>query len=263
MHMGLNKQLKQLVILAIAALPVYNPSLAFSSFDAQGNSQGDIHAEIIREALRDSISEPNLNFMIQASQSQDAAGKEAAGDSRRHFDNNNFNAALAYIDREKKMALNYAADADQDFQNHAQCLRHLALMLHTAQDFYSRSNYVELLLEDPRNRRDPLNLSLVDWSKIPSGYVGQTSGTELNSGLQDSKDNADLAEGKKMSGGYSYFQIARELAIKETQRQWNLFATLVQGRYRDRANAILTAIKTTSIKSGSNAGSSPDLDLEP
>jgi hypothetical protein len=51
----------------------------------------------------------------------------------------------------------------------------------------------------------------------------------------------------------TYYQIARALAIRETQRQWDLFQALVRRRYAAHAAAITTAFKQASC---------PDVDLK-
>lgn len=258
MAKGGNVRFVQIVLSALLLLPA--AAAAFSSSGANG----DIHGEITKEALRGTISDANLEFLVKAEDSQDAAGSEGAGDAHRHFSDGNFQAALAYMDREKKKALNYAADADTDAVNRAQCLRHFALALHTAQDFYSHSNYVELQLEDGFKRRDPYSIDVVDWARVPDGYAGKVSGHPLgvigDKGADISKENATTDEGKKAAGPSTYFKVARDLAVRETQRQWNVFETLVRNRYHTRAEAILTALKTASPAAGGSPDSVPDIE---
>lgn len=231
-----------LILLACWAVDGY----AFSSFSDRG---GDVHGQITRDALAGTIFDANLAVIIKAVVSQDISGSEGANEARRHFGDDNFSASLAYIDREKKKALNYASDADTDPDNRARSLKHFGLMLHAAQDFYSQTNYVELALEDSRKRADPFNIELADWAKIPDGYVGPASGTRLTSAKYNmdlDKDNAHTPEGKKAAAGTTYFMIARDLAVRETQRQWNLFEALLKGRFQTRAVAIIAALKEAS-----------------
>jgi hypothetical protein len=237
-------------------------SCAFSSCQADG---GNIHEQILRDALRGTVSDTNIEFVAKACDSQDEPGSDGARESRRHFDDCNFAGALGYIDREKKKALNYAAEADADPVSRAHCLRHLGLMLHTVQDFYSRSNYVELQLEDMTKRANPYSIDVVDWSKVPAGYVGKKSGDVLASGYrkdakpvqgaegtaklsyeQLNKDNPESSEGKKPDAGSTLFKVARDLAVRETQRQLNMFEALIRTRYQGRADAIITALHQAS-----------------
>ncbi|HEY9870023.1 MAG TPA: HET-C-related protein [Candidatus Obscuribacterales bacterium] len=261
------------VVLALAfPLCLFVPALSSSSQPATGAS---IHEEITREALKGTISDANLDFMIKAVISQEAPGSDGLAEPRRHFGDGNFAAAVAYMDREKKQALNYAADADKDGENRGQVLRHLGLMLHTAQDFYIHSNYVELQLEDPRRKQDPLGLELVEWARVPDGYVGKESGAALTAGWADtgkppessgsagsaggSRDNPGPSKGKKAAGGMTYLDIARELAVRETQRQWNLFEALVKGRFHERAGAIIAALKQEAISADASPDASPEI----
>jgi len=272
------------VLWALAGcLPLCIPGYSFSTFE---NSGGNVHEQITREALAGTISDANLSFIVKSCNSQDAPGSDSLSDPRRHFQDGNFSGALGYIDREKKQALNYAADADADPQNRAQSLRHFGLMLHTVQDFYSRTNYLELQLENASKRQDPYSIEVVDWAKVPDGYLGKTSGAALTSvackassatttsdqgtkskepagskGQADlSKDNGSTAEGKKAVGSSTYFKVARDLAVRETQRQWNLFETLIRGRFHARADAIIAALKQASPDAKASPDSLPDLD---
>jgi len=234
-----------------------------------------VHEDITRQALHDTISDANLDFIVKAVDSQNAPGSEGVSEGRRHFTDGNFSAALAYMDREKKQALNYAGSADTDAGDRAQALRHFGLMVHTAQDFYSSTNYVELMLEDSKKTADPLGLDLVDWARVPDGYAGKSSGLPLSAAVSRAKtgsgaaqaagtpdfnkDNANSPAGKKKVGGITYFDISRDLAIRETQRQWNLFEALVRGRFHERAGAIVDALKKAAPASEGAGG--PSLDI--
>lgn len=227
------------------------------SFSSSTSSGGNIHEQITRDALSGTISDTNLDFLVKSCQSQDTPDGDGIKEARRHFADSNFNSALGYIDREKKKALNYAGEADTDPESRARCLHHFGLMLHTVQDFYSKTNYVELQLEDARKASNPYNLDLVDWSKVPDGYSGKRTGAGLacaslsgGAGKEASsdwqKENPDSAEGKKSAGGTTYFRMARDLAVRETQRQWNSFEALIRSRYQGRADKIIVALKQSS-----------------
>jgi hypothetical protein len=254
-------RLNSFVFLLVATFAL-QPAHCFSSFDADG---GNVHEQITKEALSGIVSDTNLAFIVKAVNSQDAPGEESATEPRRHFDDGQLSAALSYIDREKKKALNYAADADTDAENRAHCLKHFGMLLHTAQDFYSRSNYLEIQLEDGAKRANPYSIEVVDWAKVPDGYVGSKAGDALTSGKKSgqktpatgqaaagisyqelNKDNAQSTEAKKTLPGTNYFNLARALAVRETQRQWTLFEALIRGRYLQRADAIISALKQAS-----------------
>lgn len=240
--MKLNSDLlvKGLAVAVVLAQPT--PGLAFSSSAGQG---GKLHAEITEEGLRGTIGASNLKLIIDANESQDKKESEGAKDSRRHFAAKTVESALSYIDREKKSALNYACEADTDQDSRANALRHFGMLLHSAQDFYSQSNYVELSLKSPNYRGDPLQIPLVDWSQVPGGYAGLVANAadSLDNAQLFGKDNPTTDEGKKVAGKTTYYNIARELAIRETQRQWTLFETLIRNRCGERAAKIIAALK--------------------
>lgn len=210
------------------------------------DKNGGIHAQIIKEGLGNQFSATNLDIIINASESQDAAGSEGAKEPRRHFDAKTLQSSLAYIDREKKKILNYAQDADSNPNNRARVLHHLGLMLHTVQDFYSRSNYVELRSKQLKGGKlsNPYDMELVDWSKLPEGYDG---GGEALGVAEVKKENPE--DGGKPLGPATHYKVARELAIRETQRQWTSLESLIRNRYQNRASLILTALKEASCPS--------------
>jgi hypothetical protein len=236
--LGAAKRLVAVIAVCIGAMP----ALAFSSFENQG---GRLHAEITEEGLRGTVAQPNLKLIVDANEAQDRKDGEGARDHRRHFASKNVDSALAYIDREKKSALNFAAEADTAEESRAGALRHFGMVLHTAQDFYSQSNYVELQLQEPRFRADPLLIPLVDWSRVPAGYAGliANAADSMDSAQNFNKDNPSSEQGKKLAGKTSYYNIARELAIRETQRQWTLFETLIRSRCGERSAKIIAALR--------------------
>lgn len=231
--------------LAIAAFAAQPAVQAFTSIEG-----ANIHADITAEALRGVLSEGNLKFVIEANQNQDKPGTEGIAELRRHFGDESFLSALAYIDREKRRALNYAVESDTDAEARGYALRHFGEMLHSVQDFYSRTNYIELMVANSQYKQSPYDIPLVDWTKVPAGYPGlkcfSAKAGSSNAGelALIVKDNAETSGGKKViSGKVTQFQVAKELAIRETSRQWNLFETLIRSRTGSRAPAIIAALK--------------------
>lgn len=228
-----------LILLSLAT--VQTSALAF-----QDGASGNIHGRITRDALKGALSETNLKVIVEANEAQDKPGSEALAEIRRHFGDQRFISSLGYIDREKKRALNYAAEADVDPECRGRALRHLGEMLHVVQDFYSRTNYLELMLQNPVYKADPYNIPLVDWQKVPAGYEGlkccpMAGGAEAGALI---KDNADTTQGKQtIQGKTTYFQVAFDLACRETQRQWNLFETMLRNRCGARSAAVIAALK--------------------
>lgn len=208
-----------------------------------------VHAQITKDALGQTFSDSNLKSIIAANESQDVPGSEGAAEARRHFSANTLVSAVGYIDREKKRALNLASEADTDPRSRADALRHLGMLMHTVQDFYLRSNYLEMQLETQSNIEDPFNIPLVDWSKVPDG-ITTAGGLKLTGADPTSaedvlvKDTAETPGGKKViSGKITQHAVAKDLALRETQRQWNVFETLLRTRCGDRAPAVLAALR--------------------
>ncbi len=223
-------------------------SLAFSSSESTG---GAIHEQITREALKDLFSEANLKVIIDANAAQDKPGSEGQTELRRHFGDERFASSLGYIDREKKRALNYASESDTDPGQRGRALVHFGEMLHCAQDFYSRTNYLELMLGNESFRNDPYSIPLIDWAKVPAGYPGLIAFNAKAGASNESagivKDSPTSEEGKKIvSGKTTYFQVTRDLALRETQRQWNSFESMIHNRCGERAAAIIAALKQAS-----------------
>jgi hypothetical protein len=215
------------------------------------------------------LAEANLAAIVAANDSQDLPSGDGATEKRRHFDGASMSASVGFINREKTRALNLASEADTDLESRSDALRHFGLMIHCVQDFYLRSNYVELQLEQKQNKSEPYNIALVDWSKIPDGYSGTSSGTRLTAAKQGAtddilnKDSGSTSGGKQIvDGDVTYFKVARDLALRETQRQWNLFETLLRARCGSRAPAVVAALRQADTgsdgKTSSNSSEGKD-----
>lgn len=247
--MKLSQVLPFLLAAVSTALSFTQGSFAFSS---SNNTGGLVHEEITREALKGIFSENNLKFLVDANNALDQSGSEAVSDLRRHFGDEKFSSSLAFLDRERKRALNYALESDTDPEQRGRALAHFAEVLHCVQDFYSRTNYIELMVAgNPGYKDDPYSLPLADWQKVPDAYPGLVNFSNKAANLPEKasivKDSAGTECGKKIvSGKVTYFQVARDLAVRESQRQWNIFETMIRNRCGARAAAILAAIKAAS-----------------
>jgi hypothetical protein len=230
--------------LMIYAIASFFAICAAYAFDPAQGDQGDAHKEIVKQALYDVLAPGNLAFVekVVAFQSQQ-------DDPRRHFAQGNLDKSKAYIERESKVAINYASDADANVKSRERALMHLGLAMHTAQDFYCRTNYLELQLDALSKKGaglDPYTCDLIDWTNLQA-YQGLAASPEFD------KCAPNSPEGAKKYGTMSYYQIARALAIRETQRQWETFDALVRRRYAAHATTITTAFKQASC---------PDVDLQ-
>lgn len=221
------------------------PALGFGSSDG---TSANAHEQITRDALGGLFSEANLKVVIEANLAQDKSGSSGLAELRRHFGDEHITSSLRFIEREKTRALNYACEADTDGQLRGQALSHFGELLHSVQDFYSRSNYLEIMFSNNHYRNDPYSVPLVDWQKVPEGYPGlETFRTTKAETAAFVKDSGTTEGGKKIvDGKTTYFSVARELAVRESQRQWNMFETMIRNRCGARAAAVIAALKQAS-----------------
>ncbi len=207
-------------------------ALSFGSDEA-----GNIHEQITQDALKGTICDANLKLVIKGSSAADVAGAEGAKDPRRHFKTGELAKCLALVDREKRKMINYAQNADTDEKARAKVLFLFGQILHTLQDFYSRSNYIEL--REKQFKDDIYSMEVADWTNLQDQE--SKTGTHLKfEGVDKSLPTQD--EGKKSVGGTTYFKVAKELALRESQRQWNLMETLIRNKAEKRGSDVITAI---------------------
>lgn len=230
-------------------------SMAFGSDDS-----GNIHESITKEALNGTICDANLQLVVKGSGASDLPGAEGAKDPRRHFKTGELSKCLALVDREKRKLINYAQNADTDEKSRARVLFLFGEVLHTLQDFYSRSNYVELKEEQFKN--DMYSMDLADWTELDS--PDSKIGSKLKFEGFD-KSTPSQPESKKSVGDTTYFKVARELALRETQRQWNLIETLIRNKADKRGTDIIVAITKSacSVKVANEILNDPKPELVP
>lgn len=208
-----------------------------AAFSFGSDESGNIHEQITQEALTGTICDANLKLIVKGSSAADVAGAEGAKDARRHFKTGDIGKCMALVDREKRKLINYAQNADTDEKSRAKVLFLFGQVLHTLQDFYSRSNYIEL--RENQFKNDLFSMDLADWTDLQEqeskiGLQLKFEGFDKSTPTQD--------EGKKSVHGTTYFKVAREMAIRETQRQWNLMETLIRNKAEKRGTDIITAI---------------------
>lgn len=88
--------------------------------------------------------------------------------------------------------------------------------------------------EEYAKRKEQNDLqSALDYALKP----GQLLHMELN------KDSATQLQGKVAEGKETLFSLAKALAVKDTERQWQYFEEQVKAKYGDHAAAILSAVK--------------------
>ncbi|MGZ6316412.1 MAG: hypothetical protein ACXWNQ_04060 [Anaerolineales bacterium] len=131
-----------------------------------------VHVQIMRRALTDKFSPHALDVMIQANVRQDSLFNQLGHDEF-HFDGNAFAASRAYIEQQRAL-IRPALEAGKV----EQAWQAFGRLTHTAQDFYSHSNYVDLWLACQPNGMvpgageiDPLDDTLIENPSLRSGKM--------------------------------------------------------------------------------------------
>ena len=129
-----------------------------------------VHVAVMRRALGDLFASHALHSIIAANVEVDALWNQVGHDEL-HFDNNAFDRSYAYIAGQRAL-IRPALEAGQP----PRAWRAFGRLTHTAQDFYSHTNYVGLWLESRAdglvpepNGIDPLDSSLVESPSLRSG----------------------------------------------------------------------------------------------
>lgn len=207
-----------ILILAASMVPI-----ALASSPAPDQPR---YSSILREALSQQFDRGNLDLVSKYIETQDAVpAKQVKGSAYALY-------LAQSIDRNQKKFVNLAQAADTNPRDRFYALKTFASLLHTVQDFYSKTDYISETIKAKSSKRgahavDPYQLDFADWEKIK------------NKSLQ--YESADIAtivpDGAK---------IARELSLRETQRQWEILEALIKQKYPDRSSNILTALKSAS-----------------
>ncbi len=131
-----------------------------------------IHVEITRSALAGSFSDRALEAIIAANLKQDRL-LALIGHDEYHFDSNAFAQSYAYL--EEQHALTVSSLETNDVPSAWSAFGRL---LHTAQDFYAHSNYIDLWLScqpdgalPTPSEVDPLDEDLIHTRALRSGRL--------------------------------------------------------------------------------------------
>jgi hypothetical protein len=131
-----------------------------------------VHARVTRRALGEIFSPRALAIILDSNVGMDALQNQLGHDEF-HFDNNAFEASRAYIVGQRALIPPALAAG-----NPRAAWVAFGRLTHTAQDFYSHSNYVDLWLACQPNGMvpsaseiDPLDDSLVENPSLRSGKV--------------------------------------------------------------------------------------------
>ena len=206
------------------------------------------HEEVTEQALKPTICPSNLKVIVLGAAGGANSGDLPGDDSYRHFKDKNLLKTLNYVEREKRKVLNFCATADVDQKSRVRALYHFGLILHTLQDFYSNSNYLELKLDEMRKEHQALtsdslyNVPLIDWSSFLSLL---RNGNKTNI-VVEGFDKADVGdpEARLTVAGITYFALAKELAVRETERQWLQLQSLIKAKLQGTGSAVTVSLKS-------------------
>lgn len=131
-----------------------------------------VHAEITRKALMGKFSDHALETIIAANVRQDRL-LGLIGHDEYHFDSNAFDQSYAYLEEQRTLTLSSLEEADVPSAWSA-----FGRLIHTAQDFYAHSNYIDLWLScqpdgalPTPTEVDPLDEDLIHTRALRSGRI--------------------------------------------------------------------------------------------
>ena len=192
-----------------------------------------IHEEMTREALGEHFSPRALEIIIAANRKQDAI-RGQIGHDEFHFDNNAIEKGLRYINEQRGFVL-----ASLLSPGVLSAWIAFGRLTHTAQDFYSHTNYISLWLDQYPGTPptppeiDPVQKSLLRSPSLHSGkiylpmdalyFVPFLRKFALKLLPEDSHGKMNLdspAQGPR-------FEYARAAAVKRTQHEFDLLKKIL------------------------------------
>jgi hypothetical protein len=204
----------------------------------------NVHENLLKEALGNSFNQGNLKIISKYCENPD--------DPLAIPQKNNLARSIAFVDRQQKKILNLAREADQSSTARYLTLKNLGLLLRTVQDFYSLSDYVESqvvrsITKNGRGGFNPYQIELIDWPNLIHGsHQEKKMPIDLGPAVKAKESEEDCTVIDPSSKA-TYFGTARELALRDSQRQWDVLSTLIANRYPKRALTILTALKEATV----------------
>lgn len=131
-----------------------------------------VHAEITRNALMGKFSDQALGTIITANLRQDRL-LGLIGHDEYHFDSNAFDQSYAYLEEQRTLTISSLEGDDIPTAWSA-----FGRLIHTAQDFYAHSNYIDLWLScqpdgalPTPTEVDPLDEDLINTRALRSGRI--------------------------------------------------------------------------------------------
>jgi hypothetical protein len=207
-------------------------------------NQGNIYRSVVDDSLSSTICDTNRKIIADACAQNDSVLDYKSLITAIGDDANPITAKIfSYADRETRKIINFAGNADTSAEDRANALHHLGLLLRPMQDFYFRSNYLELKVEqgDPRRRPAPYDIEPLKLSQ-----VGRDAQSISRHGFEYGdidKTQPTNAQSKKLYEKATYHSIVKELGVKETQRQWNTIEQLIKVKFPQKSEQIISALK--------------------
>jgi hypothetical protein len=131
-----------------------------------------VHIEITRNGLGGSFSERALEAIIAANLNQDRL-LSLIGHDEYHFDGNAFDESYAYLEEQRSLTISSLKINDIPSAWSA-----FGRLMHTAQDFYAHSNYIDLWLScqpdgalPTPSEVDPVDEDLIHTRALRSGRI--------------------------------------------------------------------------------------------
>ena len=153
------KTFKRIFLIVALTMLSFSMGRAFSSLDIYG---GDVHSEILREALAsENISKNSLYFIELGLVEPDLFYSAEFHHSTRHFTDMDHHESVRFMNDTLKMAVDLAGEAYSDYQAYRDSLRTIGNYFHLVQDFYAHTNWVEMAIV-----RGEKSVPLVDFRKI-------------------------------------------------------------------------------------------------
>ena len=192
-----------------------------------------IHKEMTREALSSKFSPRALEIIIAANRKQDSL-RGQFGHDEFHFDNNAIDKGNRYINEQRGFVL-----ASLLSPGVLSAWIAFGRLTHSAQDFYSHTNYISLWLDQhngkppPPPEIDPVQKSLIQSPSLRSGrvylpmdvlyFIPFLRSFALKLLPDDSHGKMNLDSPKQGP----HFEYARAAAVKRTQYEFELLKKIL------------------------------------
>lgn len=221
-----------------------------------------VHQGIVEDALGTIFAAERLEIIKKAVYEADTGVYEK--NEAVHFDNSAFTSGSQWIKSQYVWAVNLAGSCNTQ----EEALRQWGLLLHTTQDFYSHSNFIEKGGQAPVGAEfltmhnkvdDPRSLTaIVKGIEVKSGrYKGmrdfmlRSGNCQTEAAIQDNTSrcnhgdiNKDLETHGLLGRPRWLFQAARRAAVEETIVQWQIFQQKIREQYgSDRGDQIIEELK--------------------